>query len=205
MKIKQMLVKSIALLCFVSMSVSASWQEAASEVEQGLEKMLAKAAIYKGEVEGDLEPLYQELDNITNDKVDYPYISKIVMGRYYRQASEQQKAEFEKVFKRTLLKTYGKTLVSFNVNKYELVEPRSESPQPDKQQVVVKVSSDAGQTYSLVSYMVKKNGKWKLVNVVLDGFNLRVTFKNQFAELADQNRGDIAKAISAWAEAMSKK
>jgi phospholipid transport system substrate-binding protein len=205
MKIKQLLIKSISLLCFVSLSVSASWQEAAGQVEQSLEQMLTKAAIYKGEVEGNLEPLYKELDEITNDKVDYEYISKIVMGKYYRQASDSQKVEFEKVFKRTLLKTYGKTLVSFNVTKYELIEPRSESPQADKQQVVVKVSSDDGQTYSLVSYMVKADGKWKLVNVVLDGFNLRITFKNQFAELADQNRGDIAKAIAAWSDIMSKK
>jgi phospholipid transport system substrate-binding protein len=205
MKIKQLLIKSISLLCFVSLSVSASWQEAAGQVEQSLEQMLAKAAVYKGEVDGNLEPLYKELDEITNDKVDYEYISKIVMGKYYRQASEPQKVEFEKVFKRTLLKTYGKTLVSFNVTNYELIEPRSESPQADKQQVVVKVSSDDGQTYSLVSYMVKADGKWKLVNIVLDGFNLRVTFKNQFAELADQNRGNVAKAIDAWADIMSKK
>jgi phospholipid transport system substrate-binding protein len=183
----------------------ASWQEAAIEVDKTIEQMLSKLSPYRGHVDADLEPLYQELELITNDKVDYPYIAKKVMGKYFRTATDQQKIDFAIVFKRTLLKTYGKTLVSFNIDNYELVKPRRESPKPDKQKVVVKVISSDGKSYSMVNYMLKKAGKWQLVNVVLDGFNLRVTFKNQFAKVAQKSKGDLGLAIQEWADLMGKK
>ena len=204
MKIKSLLC-SLALLITVSAPVMANWQEAAGEVEQSIEEMLNKVSPYKGEIDADLEPLYGELAEVTQDTVDYPYIAKIVMGKYYRRASAQDKLDFEKVFRRTLIKTYAKTLVSFNIKAYELVQPRGVSPKPDKQKVTVKVLSADNKAYSIVNYMVKTDGQWKLVNIVLDGFNLRVTFKNQFSNMAQNSKGNVSAAIAEWSEKMAKK
>ncbi|EPJ55917.1 MAG: hypothetical protein OFPI_02170 [Osedax symbiont Rs2] len=204
MKIKA-LFSGLVLLLTVSAPAMADWQQAAGEVEQSIEQMLEKVSPYKGEVVADMEPLYLELAQVTEDTVDYPYIAKVVMGKYYRRASAQDKLDFEKVFRRTLIKTYAKTLVSFNIKAYELVKPRSISPKPNKQKVTVKVLSTAGKAYSIVNYMVKTDGQWKLVNIVLDGFNLRVTFKNQFSNIAQNTKGNVSAAIAQWSEKMSKK
>jgi phospholipid transport system substrate-binding protein len=204
MKIK-ILLSGFLLLLSTSLFAATGWESAAVEVESSIEKMLQKVAPYKGKVDADLEPLYQDLEHITNQSVDYPYLSKIVMGKYYRRASSDQKEEFQKVFKRTLLKTYGKTLVSFDIKSYELIKPRGTSPKPNKQKVVVKVTSTSGNDYNLINYMVLKEGSWKLVNIILDGFNLRVTFKNQFSSIAQKSKGDLSKTIQEWSEVMSKK
>jgi phospholipid transport system substrate-binding protein len=203
MKIK-VLLSGFLLLLSTNLFAAADWQSAAVEVEKSIEKMLQKVAPYKGKVDADLEPLYQDLERITNQSVDYPYLSKIVMGKYYRRANSDQKEEFQKVFKRTLLKTYGKTLVSFDIKSYELIKPRGKSPKPNKQKVVVKVTSTSGNDYNLINYMVLKDGSWKLVNIILDGFNLRVTFKNQFSSIAQNSKGDLSKTIQEWSKVMSK-
>ncbi|OUS32677.1 hypothetical protein A9R01_10745 ['Osedax' symbiont bacterium Rs2_46_30_T18] len=204
MKIKG-LISGLILLLTVSVPVMADWQQAADEVEQSIEEMLAKVSPYRGDVDADLEPLYLALAQVTQDTVDYPYIAKIVMGKYYRRASAQDKLDFAQVFRRTLIKTYAKTLVSFNIKAYEVIEPRSVSPKPDKQKVTVKVLSEDGKAYSIVNYMVKTDEQWKLVNIVLDGFNLRVTFKNQFSNIAQNTKGDVSAAIAQWSAKMSKK
>jgi len=204
MKIKG-LISGLILLLTVSVPVMADWQQAADEVEQSIEEMLAKVSPYRGDVDADLEPLYLALAQVTQDTVDYPYIAKIVMGKYYRRASAQDKLDFAQVFRRTLIKTYAKTLVSFNIKSYEVIEPRSVSPKPDKQKVTVKVLSEDGKAYSIVNYMVKTDEQWKLVNIVLDGFNLRVTFKNQFSNIAQNAKGDVSAAIAQWSAKMSKK
>lgn len=204
MKIKG-LISGLVLLLTVSVPVMADWQQAADEVEQSIEEMLAKVSPYRGDVDADLEPLYLALAQVTQDTVDYPYIAKIVMGKYYRRASAQDKLDFAQVFRKTLIKTYAKTLVSFNIKAYEVIEPRSVSPKPDKQKVTVKVLSEDGKAYSIVNYMVKTDEQWKLVNIVLDGFNLRVTFKNQFSNIAQNTKGDVSAAIAQWSAKMSKK
>ncbi|NRA21339.1 MAG: ABC transporter substrate-binding protein [Oceanospirillaceae bacterium] len=202
MKIK-LLLSSLLLLISVSFSVQADWQQAADEVETSIKLMLEKVSPYRGQLDADLAPLYLSLTEVTQGKVDYPYLSKIVMGKYYRRATDEQKAEFLSVFRRTLVKTYGKILVSFDIESFELQKNRSVSPKPDKQKVVVKVTSTKGQDYTLINYMVLKEGQWKLVNINLDGFNLRVTFKNQFASMAQQAKGDLSVAIQTWSDSMA--
>jgi len=195
----------VAFCLSFSVSVQASWDEASAEVEKSIEAMLEKVTPYRGQVDADLEPLYQSLREVTQESVDYPYLSKLVMGKYYRRANDEQKEQFLKVFQRTLIKTYGKTLVSFNIKDYKLQKNKTQSPKPNKQKVVVKVASSNGQEYTLINYMVLKDGQWKLVNIVLDGFNLRVTFKNQFSSMAQKAKGNISKAIENWSDSMSKK
>ena len=104
MKIK-LLLSSLVLLISVSFSVQADWQQAADEVETSIKLMLEKVSPYRGQLDADLAPLYLSLTEVTQAKVDYPYLSKIVMGKYYRRATDEQKAEFLSVFRRTLVKT----------------------------------------------------------------------------------------------------
>ena len=155
MKIK-LLLSSLLLLISVSFSVQADWQQAADEVETSIKLMLEKVSPYRGQLDADLSPLYLSLTEVTQGKVDYPYLSKIVMGKYYRRATDEQKAEFLSVFRRTLVKTYGKILVSFDIESFELQKNRSVSPKPDKQKVVVKVTSTKGQEYTVINNMVLK-------------------------------------------------
>jgi phospholipid transport system substrate-binding protein len=47
--------------------------------------------------------------------------------------------------------------------------------------------------------MKKEAGEWKLVNAILDGsINIRLSFKNQFADLMERNKGDVGLVISTW-------
>jgi len=62
--------------------------------------------------------------------------------------------------------------------------------------------SSNGQSYSLVFYVVQDGEDWQLVNVLIDGINLRVTFRNQFANLMEKY-SKVGSAIEHWEEAMS--
>jgi phospholipid transport system substrate-binding protein len=199
------IVSSLMLLMSVNLWAGQEWDNAAAEMDLSIKQMLEKVIPYKGEASADLEPLVKELDEITKDSVDYPYIAKFVMGKFYRRATDKQKKDFERVFKRTLLKTYAKGLVTFNVKSYRVVKPRADSPYANKQKVKIEVMSTNGKTYQIINFVVLKDGIWKLVNLDLDGLNVRSNFKNQFASIAQRNRGKLDKAILEWKNVMAKK
>jgi phospholipid transport system substrate-binding protein len=46
--------------------------------------------------------------------------------------------------------------------------------------------------------MAKENGSWKLVNVMLNGINLRITFKNQFADMMQRLQYDVGQVVNSW-------
>ena len=48
-------------------------------------------------------------------------------------------------------------------------------------------------TYQLV---LDAQGQWKVRNVLLNGINLGLTFRNQFASTVEANRGNLDKAIA---------
>lgn len=178
-----------------------SWDEASAVVDEATRDMLALMDNEALVGEEHIEQLMTEIETIIAPVVDFPYIARQVMGKYYRRASDAELERFADVFKTTLLRTYAKSISGFELHAYELQVPNSESPEPDKQVVSVDMKAANGQTYTLVYYMLRQQGRWTLVNVMVDGINLRITFRNQFADLFQRNR-TVSATIEAWAEQM---
>ena len=197
------LVKTL-LLSFVLFSSTshASWKEASDIMDRTTAGMLALVTDETLTQPDNIELLMQRIDQLMGGTVDFNYIAKSVMGKYYRRASDAQVNQFASVLKTTLLRTYAKAVVGFEFKTYELVPPIEASPDPDKQIVSVNVFAADGTVYSLNYYMVQKNGQWSLVNVVVDGINLRITFRNQFAGMMERH-SKVGVAIDQWAEAMA--
>lgn len=201
--IKQwMLAMLTALALMVNPAVAqASWQEASAVVDSATGDMLALMDREELTDPNNVEPLMQEIEKVIAPVVDFPYIAKRVMGKYYRRATDAERERFAEVFKTTLLRTYAKSIAGFELTRYEIQSPVGESPEPEKQVVTVEVRSSNGETYALVYYMLKQADRWTLVNVMVDGINLRITFRNQFSDLYQQNRS-ISGTIDAWADKM---
>ena len=60
--------------------------------------------------------------------VDFNRISRNVMGKYYKDATQEQREEFEDVFKTSLLKTYSKTLAEFKDEEIIILPETKKSP-----------------------------------------------------------------------------
>lgn len=191
---------ALILMLTFSLNVQAKWEEASAVIETSTQDMLQLLEQEELLLEEQQDTLLAELDTALSPVVDFDYISKVVMGKYYRRASSEERAAFSDVFKTTLLKTYAKALVGFKIEKFEIVPPKKQSPSAKKQIVTVNVYAADGTKYALVYYMRKGDEGWRLVNALLDGINLRLTFKNQFADMVQKNRGDVGAVIANWKE-----
>lgn len=191
---------ALVLMFTFSLNVQAKWEEASAVIETSTQDMLQILEQEELLLEEQQDNLLAELDTALSPVVDFDYISKVVMGKYYRRASAEEREAFSDVFKTTLLKTYAKALVGFKIEKFDIVPPKKKSPSPKKQIVSVNVYAPDGTKYALVYYMRKGDEGWRLVNALLDGINLRLTFKNQFADMVQKNRGDVGAVIATWKE-----
>lgn len=191
------------LFCMVMMVsglVQASWDEAGVAIEGATQQMLGLMENETLLEEAQEDQLVAEIDKILTPVVDFDYIAKVVMGKYYRRASAEERIKFSEVFRTTLLKTYALAMVGFKIEKYEMIPPRDQSPNPKQQIVSMNVIAADGSKFTLVYYMKKGDGEWRLVNALLDGINLRLTFKNQFADMVQRNKGKVSGAIANWKE-----
>lgn len=182
--------------------VQASWESASKSMETVTDQMLVLVADEELRKPENIQSLMDGVDKVLGRQVDYEYIGKSVMGKYVRRASDDEVKRFSAVFKDTILRTFAKAVSGFDFKGYETVPPTAESPEADKQIVSVNLMSNNGQNYALVFYVVQSGDDWQVVNVLIDGINLRVTFRNQFANLMEKY-SDVGAAIDHWEEAMS--
>lgn len=190
----------VVLLASFSITVSASWQDAASVIDSSTKQVMTAIEPHlKSEAPSeDIDQIVADVESALGGVVDFDYMAKRVMGKYYRRASAEERDEFSVLFKATLLKTYTKALLGFRIQEYRIIEPSTDSPKPNKQAVSVVVRSTQGVEYTVVYYMLKQDERWTLVNAAMDGINLRLTFKSQFSGIAQQAKGKVAKAIEIW-------
>jgi len=130
--------------------------------------------------------------------VDFDRISKNVMGVFYKEATEKQRNHFTLIFRDSLLDTYSKTLAEFKDEQIIILPPDQPSTRPGRDKVYLEIVT-ANKTYPGLYYMyLNKEGSWKIINIIINGVNLGLTFRNQFAALMKTNLNDYDEVIKAW-------
>ncbi len=144
--------------------------------------------------------LFRIVDENITPYVDYPTIARRVMGRFYRQASDAQRQKFVAQFKDSLIRTYGNGLASYDHERISVLPARTATAANAATATVdMLITMNSGQNVP-VTYELQRaaNGAWMLENVVLNGINLGLTFRNQFASDVEQYHNNLDQVIAHW-------
>ncbi|MEL7894315.1 ABC transporter substrate-binding protein [Vreelandella neptunia] len=144
---------------------------------------------------GELEEL---VDSNLDQVADFRYIGASVMGNYFRNASPEQRRRFVDVFRQTLIDTYTRGLVTFDYDELRVLDAQQAQRYDDQASVAMEVVASNGEVYP-VSYSLRlSDGEWRVVNVIVNGINLGLTFRNQFDQAMRDNNRDYDAVIDGW-------
>lgn len=125
--------------------------------------------------------------------VDFEGFARGVMGQYYRQASPAQRSAFTQSFRQSLIRTYAKGLAAYNNESYS-IRPFTPGRDPSKAVVSMDFKSSNG-TIPVTYQLIQSGDSWKVRNVSLNGIDIGLTFRNQFASTVQSNKGNLESAI----------
>ncbi len=189
---------SAVLLLALPLAATAAGNNPQVIVQDATNALLARIVKEKETLKKEPQALYRLVDENITPFMDIDGIARRVMGQYYRQATPAQRSEFARVFKQSLIRTYAKGLTAYENQKIEF-RPWKAGPDPKKAQVEVNVYGNTGQVYPVAFQMQQgDDGAWKVQNLILNGINLGLTFRNQFSAAVESNRGNIDQAIAGW-------
>ncbi len=148
--------------------------------------------------ESDRSLYEQKIKDIFEPMIDFRRVAASVMGKkYYLLATKDERSQFVEIFRDSLLDTYAETLAQwgdstittkFPPEEYELVKS-----------VEVKQILDTGTSTYPISYKLRKTKDgWKIVNIIINGVNLGLTFRNQFQALALTHDENISLTLENW-------
>lgn len=161
-------------------------------------ELLTSIAAHRDSFEQDPEPFFSELDCLLGKAVDFRWIAYNVMGPYRAQATDEQLQRFAVAFRRDLVETYGRGLVSYGDETIVVLPPDGDLSGQRKATVQQEIRGVDGVFPLYYSMALNKQGEWKITNVVINGINLGKTFRNQFSQRAQKYGGDIDQVIDSW-------
>jgi len=146
----------------------------------------------------DPELFKDKINIIFEPMVDFRRVGASVMGKkYYLAASKAQRLKFIESFKTSLLDTYSSTLAQWGDQKIITIFPESSD---FKKTEDVRQNLIASSNIYPLTYKVRKdkNGDWLIINIIVNGVNLGLTFRNQFQALAKEHNENIDEVIKHW-------
>ena len=179
----------ISCLCLVLVfnTAQATIQSAEEVVMSTADAVLARLTTEREALDADPGKIYGLVNEIVIPHFDFVSMSKWVLGKKnWRGASKGQRDKFVEEFRTLLIRTYAKALLEYSDEKivYLPVEKN-----PDSNLVVVKTKiNQSGSTAVPIDYrMHVSGGEWKVVDIVVDGVSLILTYRGSFASEIKKN------------------
>jgi phospholipid transport system substrate-binding protein len=155
-------------------------------VEDTTEKMLNALKGQRDVLKQHPERLYALVESIVLPHFDFERMSRLVLGRYWRTATPEQRDRFVQQFRTLLVRTYASSLLDYSDQK---ISVGAYHAQPGATDVVV--HSDVQQPGAMpipIDYrMSLKDGEWKVYDVTVDGVSLVTNYRASFATQIQQS------------------
>jgi len=113
--------------------------------------------------------------------IDFVTLSRLVLGKNWRQATQQQRSLFAREFGRLLVKVYSTALVGYANQEIEYLPSKISA---GKRRATVRTRiTESGRAPLAVDYSLRQiNNTWKIYDVKIEGISLAINYRASFAE-----------------------
>ena len=194
--IRFFLTKFLFVLSFSSLLYSEKIPEIHKFIDDNAQYFLTVIKEEGSTYRNDPDKFKTRLKNIWEPMVDVSLVSRLILSKAYEEATPQQIIAFEEQTKILLLDTYVTTLLEFE--DYTLETDKEIKVNKKTFEVSVKFISSSDSFITKFSVYRNKLGEYKIINIIIDGINLGLVFRNQFQDNLEKNNMDLDKAIETW-------
>ncbi|HEU0195645.1 MAG TPA: ABC transporter substrate-binding protein [Nevskiaceae bacterium] len=161
-----------------------------SSVEQ-LQSLITK---HHAEYQANPQAFYKVVNQLVVPRFDVPYIAQLVMSRYWRQATAQQRLDFQNAFKDMLIRSYANALLdNADTTTVEWLPSRYQKGATTAT-VKTMLVRNTGQKYPINFSVRLVDGSWKIYDIVVDNISLVLNFRTQIG--ADLQRNGVSAVIA---------
>jgi phospholipid transport system substrate-binding protein len=126
---------------------------------------------------------------------DLPGGSKFVLGRYWKVASEAERADFQRLFEKLLAQSYAKTFAQYAGERFQVTGGRIE----DDGSFTVNSHIDRlnGDVIHLDWRIEDQAGRLRIADFTVEGISLRITHRSDIASAIQSEGGQVSGLLEA--------
>ena len=110
---------------------------------------------------------YQRLAPTVTASYDFPYISKVVVGRYWRSFTAEQKSQFIEIFSKLSIATYANRFDGYSGERFKTIS--GEELKRGHRLVKTVLIKANGEEIELDYILHQNNEQWRIINVIAEG------------------------------------
>ena len=127
---------------------------------------------------------------LLNDHFDVKTIGRFVLGRYWRQASEEERAEFLTLFEVLIVDTYVDRFAKYSGEALKVT--KTEATREDDSIVFSSINRPSGGPPVGVAWRLRlRNGNYLIIDVLVEGVSMGQTQRSEFASVIRRNGGAV--------------
>lgn len=193
------------LLNTVLFATALGFASAAPATDMGPDELVKTTAndvmsIIKADKEiqnGNQKKIYALVDAKVLPHFDFTRMTRLAVGRYWRDATPEQQQKLVNEFRNLLVRTYSTSLSNYK-NQTIDYKPLRMSPGDTDVTVKTTVLQPGGQPIPIDYQMVKGPTGWKVYDITVEGVSLVVNYRSSFAQEIQQ--GGMDKLIQTLAD-----
>lgn len=152
-------------------------------VRETTNKVLEELLKNRAELAADTGRLYSLVNDVVLPHFDFRRMSRLVLGKHWKEASQSQQGQFEDQFRTLLVRTYATALLEYTGQEI-VYKPLRISDDDTRAVVKTELQSDGGPNVPL-HYSLRKSGDgaWKVFDIKIDGISLVTNYRSAYAQV----------------------
>lgn len=128
---------------------------------------------------GDQKKIFALAEEKILPNFNFVRVSRMVLGKHWRDANKEQQAAFQNEFRSLMLRTYATALSKY---RNQTIEFKPMRMQPDAKTVTVKseIIQPGGQPIAVDYSLERTANGWKVYDISIEGVSLVTNYRSQF-------------------------
>lgn len=191
---RRTVIVALAALLFVAPTGSVPPASGAENARQFLQELSDAAIAILAKESLTAEQREQKLGELFDRGFHLPTVSRFVLGRHWRAASQDQRATYQQVFRDFIVKSYSKRFSSFTSEKLKITDSRSEG---DNDTFVFSLLERPGGVSTRVSWRIRRYADdFKIIDVIVEGISMLITQRDEFNSVIRNSGGELEGLIT---------
>lgn len=154
-------------------------------VKNTADQVLRVLEAEQAELRAHPERIYDLVNEYILPNFSFAAMSRLVLGRHWRSATDRQREQFTEAFRSLLVRTYAESLIDYTGVPIRYLATHEDANA--KNATVHTEIEPSGRPPVAISYRLRLiNGEWKVIDVVVEGVSLVTSYRTEFSTQISQ-------------------
>lgn len=125
------------------------------------------------------------INNHLLNMLDLPVTARIVVGKYWRKATPDQRTRFVEAFRELMIRSYSRFLIGEDAKNISMKVMRTTRKDSRRILVRTRLTTHDSQTFEVdyTFYFNKEQGKWLVIDVAVEGISVALSFRSGYQRI----------------------